>query len=214
VTVSVARSESNRHDLIRALFEHTLKDSFDTWSVVGVHDLKDTRSRGGVVVVAEEALSAGAFLADDEVAINDDDEVRRRGENGLGHFDVRRQFGRVRIAGSDVTPGGVDQFTAALRRPFNPAVAPITAPESILESGTSRGWFAPFDGALGSGRFHVIGVDEVDEVSSFEVFRRPSEDGLPRGIRKTEFPTGLEYRKEIDGVPKVFTQVRAERRFT
>ena len=134
MTVRVLRTEAELHDLIRALLKHPLEGQFHNRSIVGMHQCEHAGPHGDVVVVAKETLSPGTVLSDRQIAIDDDDEVGGRGENGLGHFDVRGQCGRVRVSDAHVSTSSVNQVTASLRRPFNPTVRSVTTTESALES--------------------------------------------------------------------------------
>ena len=138
VTIRVLCSVSKVHGLVRPPVEHALQRQFHVRAIVRMHQTKDASAHRDVVVVAEEVLTPRAVLGDHEVSIDDDDQVRGRGEDRLGHLNVRRQFLGVRVSGGDVSTGGVDQVAATLGRPFDPPIRAVTTTESILESRPGR----------------------------------------------------------------------------
>ena len=213
VAVGVMGAVPETHDLVGALVEHALQGELDGRAVVRVHQLKDAGPARDVVVVAEETLSPRTVLGDYQFAIDDDDEVGRRREDGLGHLHVRRQFGGVRVARRHVATGGVDQVAASLRRPLDPAVRTVATSKSILESGAGLGLVVPLRGAFGHRAFDVVGVDEFDERAIGEILRTPAEHPLPRRVRETESSPYFVDRQQVGGVPEVLAEVGTRHRF-
>ena len=170
---------------------------------------KDAGAHGDVIVVSEEILSPRAVVGDHQVAVDDDDEVRRRGEDRLGHLDVGRQCGGARRCDGHVATGGIDRSTrvaatstrsigtnhrgtaadSRIRHAWR-TNRPIRRRSPRSSRSTSSGWTKSMkalpvrsSGLQPSTRSHA-------------------------GLVTTELPTDLVDREQVDGVSKVLTQVR------
>ena len=208
VTVSVLSSESNPQHIVAVLVERLFEHGLHARAVVGMDEAEDAGPVRDFVREPEEVLTLRAVVRNHHVTVDDHDQVGRRGEYGLGHFDDLGQLSDVVVARGHVAAGGVDQIASTLRPPLDPSIGAVAGANAILEASAQSVGANPLGLGFDECLFYVVGVHQIDELLTHQRVDVPPEKLLPRRIEKSEPSPRSVHRKEVSGVPEVLGQVR------